>query len=395
MYFLITKTYPVATLIILALLGACTNNATHNVAKPMVLWSKSDTSDNNFRIPAIIVTKKNTVLAFAEGREGGDSGDIDILLKRSFDNGQTWENQIIVWDDRKNTCGNPCPVIDQTNGRIFLFMTWNLGTDSEDKIIKKESTDTRHPYMSYSDDDGVTWSKPVNLTTTCKNPSWGWYATGPGVGIQLQSPKYKNRLVIPCNNSYDTENETEAVREGHGYGAHVLLSDDGGLNWRISEIITPGCNESQVMETNDGVLIMNMRSYNRKNCRAISRSDDGGETWSEIEHDPQLVESVCQAGLFKYGSFGDETLLLFSNPASPFNRTHMTMKTSFDDGASWSNAKLIYEGPSAYSSITKLPNGNIGLFFEAGDKNPYEKMVFLSFKPVALFTSGPLMKQSL
>ncbi len=96
-------------------------------------------------------------MAFAEGREAGDAGDIDILLRRSTDNGHSWEEQILVWNDDTNTCGNPCPVIDQITGRIILFMTWNLGSDHEDVIIKKESESTRVPYMAYSDDDGLSW----------------------------------------------------------------------------------------------------------------------------------------------------------------------------------------------------------------------------------------------
>ena len=248
--------------------------------KAVVVWRQSDSGHGLYRIPAVIVTQKGTVLAFAEGREGQeDSGDIDLVLKRSSDNGKTWSEQSVVWSDGGNTCGNPCPVIDQTTGRIILMMTWNLGTADESDIIKHDFDDTRRPYMCYSDDDGLTWSKPVDLTATCKDPDWGWYATGPGVAIQLKSEKYKNRLVIPANHSYTTNNKEEQVTEGgYGYGSHVLLSDDGGVNWRMSAVITPGCNESQVVELSDGRLVMNMRSYNRMGCRAIATSEDGGET---------------------------------------------------------------------------------------------------------------------
>lgn len=354
-----------------------------------VLWSKKSKSHNNYRIPSIIVTKKNTLLAFSEGREKGDTGDIDILLKRSLDNGNTWEEQIVVWDESVNTCGNPCPVIDQRTGRIILFMTWNLGSDHEADIIRKKSENTRLPYMTYSDDDGLTWSKPRRLSGTAKNQSWGWYATGPGVGIQLESEKYKDRLLIPCNNSYDDPDNIS--RDGYGYGAHVLLSDDGGENWRMSEIITPEVNESQIAELNDGVLIMNMRSYHDKNSRAVSYSYDGGETWSDVQHDPQLVEPICQGSLIQYGKYMGKSMYLFSNPSVPHSRTHMTIKASFDECQSWSNSKLIFQGPSGYSCLTKLPNGNVGVFFEAGEKSPYEKMVFLTFKPDILFTPGSVI----
>ena len=354
-----------------------------------VLWSQDDTSHNNYRIPSLIVTNRNTLLAFSEGREGGDSGNIDILLKRSLDNGNTWEEQIVVWDDSINTCGNPCPVIDQSTGRIVLFMTWNLGSDHEADIIRKKSKNTRIPYMCYSDDEGLTWSKPKSLIESCKIDDWGWYATGPGVGIQLKSEKYKGRLVIPCNNSYNEPENTS--RDGFGYGSHVLLSDDGGANWRMSEIITPDVNESQIVELKDGVLMMNMRSYNGRTSRATSVSHNGGETWSDVRNAPQLVESICQGSIIQYGKYNGENMYLFSNPSVPYDRTHMTIKTSFDECRTWSNSKLIYPGPSAYSCLTKLPNGDIGVFFESGEKNPYEKMVFLSFNPNELFMPGSII----
>lgn len=373
------------------LISACTNSEkTNDKIYKSYLWSRSDKSYNNFRIPSLIVTPRKTVLAFCEGREGGDSGDIDILLKRSVDNGKSWSEQMVVWDDSNNTCGNPCPVIDRVTGRIILFMTWNLGSDHETIILRNESKSTRIPYICYSDDDGVTWSEPENLIESCKNPVWDWYATGPGIGIQLSSEQYRNRLVIPCNNSYYDDTD-EAVRENFGYGSHVLISDDYGKNWRMSEIITPKVNESQIVELSTGILLMNMRSYHSKACRAVSFSRDGGETWSEVQHASQLVESVCQASILDYGKYNEKNMFLFSNPSVPIHRTHMTIKTSFDDCKTWSNSKLVYSGPSAYSCLAKLSDGNIGLLFEAGESNPYENIVFLSFTPEILFSPGSLI----
>ena len=356
-----------------------------NAILMQVLWSQEDTTHNNFRIPSLIVSKNNTLLAFSEGREEGDAGNIDILLKRSIDNGKTWGEQIVVWDDAGNTCGNPCPVVDQRTGRIILFMTWNLGSDREADIIRKKSESTRMPYITFSDDDGLTWSTPKNVSESAKREEWGWYATGPGVGIQLWSKKYKDRLVIPCNNSYDDPGNP---RDGFGYGSHVLLSDDGGTNWRMSESIMPEVNESQVVELDDGTLMMNMRSYQGKASRATSISYDGGETWSEVQHDSQLVEPVCQGSILQYGEYEKGKMYLFSNPAVSNSRSYMSIKTSFDGCQTWPNSKLIYAGPSAYSCLTTLPDGNVGLFFEAGEESPYEKMVFVSFPPEVLFTPG-------
>jgi len=371
-----------------ALFFSCTPQKAE--VRKSVLWKQGAGKYNNYRIPSLIVTQKGTILAFCEGREGGDAGDIDLLLKRSDDSGKTWSKEQVVWNDGINTCGNPCPVVDEETGRIWLFTTWNNGNDRETEIINKTASSPRLPYLCYSDDVGKTWSKPVNMAETCRDTSWGWYATGPGIGIQIKNGKYKGRLVIPANHSYDDPEGT--IRNGpYGYGAHVLYSDDHGKNWKRSQSIKPGCNESQVAELTDGTLIMNMRSYNDKYCRATSLSTDGGETWSPIEHDLQLVESKCQASILNYGDYKGKNLHLFSNPAVPEGRTHMTIKSSFDDCGEWSNAKLIYSGPSAYSCLTKLRGEKTGLLFEAGVTKRYEKIVFVSFNTSDLYQPGTLL----
>lgn len=351
------------------------------------LWKTGEGAYKGYRIPSVVVSAKGTVLAFAEGRnDGGDSGDIDLVLKRSTDNGKTWGKEIVVWNDKLNTCGNPCPVVDQETGRIWLWMTWNDGQDDESEIIHKTSKSSRRPFLCYSDDDGLTWSEALDMSESCKDPSWGWYATGPGFAIQLKNEKHRGRLLIPANHSYDDPEGN--VRKGpYSYGAHVLISDDHGKTWRMSEPIKPGCNESQVTELTDGTLLMNMRSYNGKYSRAVSKSEDGGENWSAIGHDYQLVESKCQASILNYGNYKGKNYHLFSNPAVPIGRTHMTLKISDNDCQTWETSKLIYEGPSAYSCLVRLPNGNIGIFYEAGEKKPYETMRFVSIPPKTIFSS--------
>ncbi|WP_346237065.1 sialidase family protein [Niabella insulamsoli] len=355
-----------------------------------VLWEQGKGKYNNYRIPAMVVTKKGTVLAFCEAREAGDTGDIDLLVKRSSDNGKTWSGEKVVWDDGQNTCGNPCPVVDMETGRIWLVTSWNNGKDGETAIINKTSISPRLPFVCYSDDDGLTWSNPVSMGASARDESWGWYATGPGIGIQIKTGAYKGRLVIPANHSYD--DPEGKVRKGpYGYGAHVLYSDDKGQTWKRSEAIKPGCNESQVTELGDGTLMMNMRSYNGKSSRAISLSKDGGATWSPVSHDYQLTESICQASILNFGGLKQKPMHVFLNPAVAVGRTHMTLQASFDNCESWSNSKLIYEGPCGYSSLTRLPNGNLGLFIEAGINKSYEKMVFISMPPEKLFESGTLL----
>ena len=136
---------------------------------------------------------KRQVLAFAEGRKNScsDNNDVDIVLKKSYDNGSTWSKLQVIWNDGKNTCGNPSPVLDNKSGRISLLSTWNLGSDHEWEIIQQKSKDTRRVFLIHSIDNGETWTKPKEITKSVKKSNWTWYATGPVNGIQLKKGKKK------------------------------------------------------------------------------------------------------------------------------------------------------------------------------------------------------------
>jgi sialidase-1 len=333
---------------------------------------------HTYRIPSIITTQKGTVLAFCEGRKnsGGDTGDIDLLLKRSEDGGKTFAPQQIVWDDANNTCGNPCPVVDADTGRVWLLLTWNRGDDHEKQIKTGESKDTRRVFVSYSDDEGKTWSNPNDITKDTKMPQWRWYATGPGVGIQLRYGKNKGRLVIPCDYSAQASDPNSSQ-----YGSHIIYSDDHGESWQIGGIVKNGGNECQVVERLDGSLILNMRNHSQYGSRAVAYSNDGGQTLKNVSYTSNLQEPRCQASLIRYSpnKWSRKNIILFSNPNHNEKRLNMTVKGSVDEGKSWTLEKSLYQGPSAYSCLTVLPDGRIVCFYEAGEKKPYEKIVLASF----------------
>jgi len=360
------------TAILVALL-ATVSAAEAAVAKVDVFISGQD-GYHTFRIPAVIRAADGSLLAFCEGRKagGGDSGNIDLLLKRSRDEGRTWGATQVVWDDGDNTCGNPCPVLDASTGTLWLLLTHNLGADRERDIAARTAKGTRTVWVSHSQDHGATWARPVDITARAKDPSWTWYATGPGVGIQLASGPHQGRLVIPCDHNYDDETEQK-----HLSGSHALYSDDHGVTWQLSAPIRPRVNECQVAELFDqrGTLLMNMRSNHGRNVRAQSLSTDGGVTWSAPVDAPALIEPVCQASLLRHDA---AHLLLFSNPAAK-TRAHLTVRRSEDDGKSWREVLELQAGPAAYSCLVALGADQAGCLYERGEKRAYEKITFARF----------------
>ncbi len=336
---------------------------------------------NTYRIPALVKTNSGTLLAFCEGRKvsSSDAGDVDLLLKRSDDLGNTWSSQQIIWDDGQNTCGNPCPILDRETDKIHLLMTWNRGDDSEREIINGVSSDTRRVFVTSSSDDGNTWSNPKEITQDVKLTNWTWYATGPGGGIQIEQGNFKGRLVAPCDHiEADTKH----------YYSHIIYSDDHGESWKLGgSTLDHQVNECQVAEISEDRLMLNMRNYDKsKNSRQVAISKDGGISWSDQKFDEELIEPICQASLQSYSwtTEGKRKYLFFSNPADTSERIKMTIKVSKDEGGSWNTKKEIYSGPSAYSDLEIIEDNLIACLFEAGENSPYQYIKFIRI-PISKF----------
>lgn len=303
-----------------------------------------------YRIPSLTVTPAGTLLAICEGRKNnrGDRGNIDLVSRRSTDQGKTWEPMQLVHEeggDAKIVIGNPCPVVDHETKTVWLPFTRN----------------NLDVFVTHSRDDGRTWSPPREITKDVKLSEWGWYATGPGNGIQLARGPHRGRLVIPC------DHRIAAISDKHESArSHVIYSDDHGQSWKLGGFTEPKMNECAVVELSDGRLLLNMRSFRGNSCRAVSISKEGGLTWSSPVDDPALVESACQGSLIAHDipPNGRPDLFVFSNPAVPRGRNHLTLRVSRDGGRSWPAKRVIYEGMSAYSSLASLPDGTIGILFE-------------------------------
>jgi sialidase-1 len=339
--------------------------------EPQALFTAGDAGYACFRIPAIVKSGNGTLLAFAEARKKGcsDTGDIDLVLRRSADEGKTWSPLQVIWDDGENVAGNPAPVVDRQTGTIWLLSTWNLGTDHEGQIIDQTSKDTRRIYLLKSTDDGLTWSPAQDITPSVKLPSWTWYATGPVHGIQLRNRSFEGRLMIPCDH-------IEAGTKK--YFSHVIFSDDHGATWNLGGT-TPDdqVNECTVAELPDGRLMLNMRNYDRKQKnRKVSISEDGGATWSGLRDDAKLIEPICQAALLDITMKGRRKALVFLNPADSIARRNLELKISLDEGLSWTLLSTVHAGPAAYSDVARVNRRELGCLYEAGEKSPYEGIRF-------------------
>ncbi|MDB6129601.1 MAG: Sialidase, partial [Verrucomicrobiales bacterium] len=241
-------------------------------------------------------------------------------------------------------------------------------------ILQGKSKDSRRVFVTHSSDDGMTWARPQEITSSVKKGDWGWYATGPVNGIEIIHGVYLGRLIIPANHSELDSGHNPVSR------SHVFYSDDHGANWKLGGSEDELTNESTLVELVDGSLMQNMRSYHKQNRRAVANSRDGGASWSRVKLDETLIEPICQGSLLRYSwsEKGGKSRILFSNPAS-LKRENLTLRVSYDEGATWAKSKVIHAGPAAYSCMAILPDKSIACVFENGEKKPYEKISIARF----------------
>lgn len=345
--------------------------ATVAVLDQQVIWASGEGGYHTYRIPALVKTKTGSLLAFCEGRRHGrgDAGTIALLMKRSDDNGHSWGETQVVVDEVNMTCGNPCPVLDCETGVIWLPFCKNLADGPETMICEGKAP--RTVWVTHTDDDGKTWSDPIDITQDVKDPSWTWYATGPGHGIQLQS----GRLLIPCDHMIGVHFD----RKRDPYHSHVIYSDDHGQTWQMGGSVQNGTNECEVAELADGTVYINCRNYVGDKRRAIALSHDGGNTFADFRWQEELIEPICQASVITL----EGNTLVFANPAST-SRENLTVRLSNDGGVSWSAGFVLHAGPAAYSDLVVQEDGLIGCLYERGNENPYEQLMYARFEKDSL-----------
>jgi sialidase-1 len=328
-----------------------------------------------YRIPSVVQVD-GVVVAMAEARRStADAGDVEIVQRRSLDGGCTWGAQTRIADAGTDVIGNPVPTVTAT-GAIVLVMTGQAGdvTQTQIQAGTVSAADGRRVYVQTSTDAGGTWSPRREITSTTKRSAWLWYATGPGHGIALRSG-HPGRLIVAANHTM----------AGSSRGAHLLISDDDGVTWRLGAVddhtdgtINP--DESSVAERIDGALYISSRDqYGTDPAnRLFTFSLNSGNGFSlPLRPATTITAPVVEGSVLQDPGLPDGVScapLLLSLPDDPAARQHLVLRRSSDGGWTWTTAAVLAAGPSAYSDMVKTDRTTLGVLYEVGDAGPYERI---------------------
>ncbi|MCX6996441.1 MAG: exo-alpha-sialidase [Kiritimatiellaeota bacterium] len=323
---------------------------------------------NTYRIPAIVRATNGTLLAFCEGRpSSSDTGNIDIVLKRSTDNGATWGSLTVVRDEGTDSATNPGPVVDESTGRVFLHYSKSISL----------------PFYMFSDDNGGTWSAPVEITATAKAAGWGYCVPGPGHGIQLKRGAQASRLLVPFHHYL-----TSGAK-----GIHAVYSDDHGATWSYGSVANAagGINPDECLAVElvspaaggGSQVYFNIRdeSGSAAGNRTVGWSTNGGTTLNlPLTNDTRFVTPIVQGSVLRMRATdeGDAiNVILFSCPNHASSRENMSVWYSTDEGANWSAPRSIFANGAAYSDMACLTDRTVGLLYEKEGG----KITFTNFGP--------------
>ncbi len=333
-----------------------------------------------YRIPGIECAPDGTLLAFAEARKlncadpGMEGNDIDLVLKRSTDNGKTWSAMKVIEDPGELwSAANPATCVDRDTGKVWVL--YLRCKPNRHTFSARPGTDDSQVIARTSEDHGVTWSEPIDLTTASRDmndPHWNVSVPGPGGMIQDS----KGRLIAAVWMSGPKET-IEALEKDQGrsarWGNLVLFSEDHGKTWQRSQFVPePAGDENQVVELKDGGILMDFRQ-NHGPHRWMTVSMDGGRTWSERRPGLPVSPVACAIERFSLQSKGDDKdRILWTGPKGP-DRNNLVARVSYDEGQSFPNERLIAAEPAAYSDLTILKDKSAGVLWERGN---YTKITF-------------------
>lgn len=329
-----------------------------------------DDGSASYRIPGLVTTNKGSLLGVYDIRYN-NSADlqeyVDIGVSRSTDGGQTWEPMRVAmsfgedngFPKAQNGVGDPAILVDKQTGTIWVIAAWTQGMGNGHAWFNSQQGmdhKTAQLMLTRSDDDGKTWSEPINITDQVKDPAWYFLLQGPGMGITMQD----GTLVFAA----------QFINEDKDPCACIIYSKDRGKTWHLHNPARTNTTEAQVAEVEPGVLMLNMRD-NRGGSRAVYTTTDLGKTWEKHPSSRKVLqESVCMASLIKSeakdNSLGKD-MLLFSNPNTTKGRNHITIKASLDGGDSFPEEYqvMLDEGDGwGYSCLTMIDSETVGILYE-------------------------------
>jgi sialidase-1 len=342
------------------------------------LWCPGDGGYGCYKIPVLLRTQKGTLLAMIEARKYScdDHGYIDLLLRRSFDGGETWAPSALVHGNSTakhwTSVGDAQMVQDSTTGVIWLFHARN----------------NSQLFRSHSADDGASWSEPENVTGSLKLRNAGWIGSGHAGGLQLSSGPTKGRLIVPVysNKSY------------------AIYSDDHGKSWHMVGLVTGRHSwsaENAMSETGhyaaDGTPILLVSERNNEDRHRVQAlSIDGGISWGEPWEAKDLPEPIrgCEGALVYHPGTGK---LYFSHPDPPLKllRTRLRIWTSSDMGRTWQHHATVWKKAAGYSAMVVMgaaKDAELGLLY---DRNDHPMMIFeaqgVSFTTVPVESAAPAL----
>ncbi len=322
-----------------------------------------------YRIPAIEAAPDGTVLAFAEARKfnfgdpGYEDNDVDLVMKTSKDQGQTWSAMRVIEDPGDRwSAANPATLVDRQTGLVWLF--YLRGKPNRNTDTARPGTDDIQILARTSSDNGQTWSEPVDLTSATRDladATWRCSVVGPGGAVQDKS----GRLVIP-------------MWKYSPFAVFAAFSEDHGKTWVRGQFAAGVVgDESQLVELYDGKLLFDVRQNQGPN-RYHLLSSDGGRTWSAPEPGEKVTAVCCAIERFPAAGSPDSGLLLWTGPKGP-ERNNLVVRFSEDNGRTFGTEKAIGSGPAAYSDLAVLPDRTVGVLYEQGTQHPYQLITFARF----------------
>lgn len=351
------KATPILRSVFLTLVGICAMLPL-GAKNPVPVFSPGDFDSKFYRIPSLTIARNGDIVAVADKRIESNRdlpAKIDVVCRISSDAGKTWGPYITVAENNEvGGYGDPAIVTDRNTGDILVISSHGNGLwgKAPANIV-----------ISRSKDNGRTWLPPVDISEQIMNAEGaplqnveGAFASSGGA---LQTKDGRLMFVLVTR-----------FKDVKPFSCYAIYSDDGGYTWKVSE--NPGStdgDESKVVQLDDDTIMMSVRNR-YKGKRLYSFSKDGGVTWTAQKGNEDINDPACNGDIIAVASpDGKGEILLQSLPGSPKERKDVSIYASLDGGKTWPHKLLVNPWPSAYSALTQLPDGRIGILTEVVERD--------------------------